>query len=133
MTNAVTQTGHGFAVGDIVRYTGSAYTKAKADTDTDAEALGMVTTVTDADHFTLTMGGYVTGLSGLSAGSVYYLDPSTAGALTTTEPSATNQVSKPLLVAVSTTTGYLFNWRGKVIPAPAAGGSSDLLNWLEAR
>lgn len=111
----LTQTTHGFAVGDIVKYTGSAYAKAQADSAANAEVVGIVTAVADANNFTLTQLGFVSGLTGLTAGSVYFLSPTSAGALTATEPSTNGQISKPLLVAVSTTTGYFFNFRGLVL------------------
>lgn len=114
-TLLITQSSHGFVVGDVLRYTGSAYAKAQADSTTNAEVVGIVSVATDSSHFAMTSGGRVTGLSGLTAGSVYFLDPSTAGALTATEPTATGQISKPLLVADATTSGYFFNYRGLVV------------------
>jgi hypothetical protein len=63
----------------------------------------------------LALGGRITGLTGLTAGTVYFLSPSSAGALTATEPTTLGQVSKPLLVADTTTSGYLFNFRGAVL------------------
>lgn len=121
-TISITQTAHGLAVGNIVRFDGAAYVKAKADSAADAEVVGIVTAVADSDHFTLAVGGPVSGLSALTAGTVYFLDPVTAGALTATEPTGAGQVSKPLLVADSATTGYFVNYRGEVI---GAGGSQS--------
>lgn len=115
----LSQTAHGFAVGDVVRHNGTSYVKAQADSAANAEAVGVVSQVHDANTFALTTHGYVSGLSGLTAGSVYFLSPSSAGALTATEPSTAGQVSKPLLIAVSTTAGYFFNLRGVVIRALA--------------
>lgn len=118
---SVMQTGHGLAVQDVVRFNGTDYVKAKADSGVDAEVVGIVSAVADANNFTLQVGGRVTGLSGLSAGAVYFLDPSTAGALTTTEPSTLTQVSKPILIALSTTSGLLFNFRGEVLAEAGVG------------
>jgi hypothetical protein len=112
MQREITQTTHGLAVGDIVRLNGSTWQKAQANSAANAEALGIVADVPDANTFVLHYGGRITGLSGLSAGTVYYLDDDTAGLLTATEPPDAGDVSKPLLVADSTTTGYFFNWRG---------------------
>lgn len=129
MSISVAQTGHGFAVGDVVRLSGAdTYAKAQADTEAHAEVAGIVSAVADADHFTLTTGGDVTGLSGLSAGSVYYLSPSSAGALTATEPSTTGQISKPVLIARTTTAGEFFNMRGIVITAstPVTGEEESI-------
>jgi hypothetical protein len=124
-TTSVSQTAHGFAVGDVVIYNGTAYAKAKADNVDDAEVVGMVSAVADADDFTLTTVGQVTGLSGLTAGTTYFLSPLTAGALTATEPTTLGQVSKPLLVATSATQGFFFNWRGEVIAANPAGATGS--------
>jgi hypothetical protein len=120
LSRTVAQTGHGFTVGNVLRFTGTAYALALADTAADAEVVGMVSAVADANNFTLTTGGYVTGLSGLSAGAVYFLSPTTAGTLTATEPAAPGQIDKPLLVADSASSGYLINFRGMVIPSPPA-------------
>ncbi len=124
-TRAIHQVAHGFAVGDVVRYDGgsSSYVKAKADSALDAEAIGIVSAVAGADDFTLQIGGYITVLSGLTAGRVYFLDPVTAGALTLTEPATNGLVSKPFLLTDSTTSGYIFNFRGELLstasPIPA--------------
>ena len=111
----ISQTAHGFTVGQVVYYTGSAYALARADIAATAEVIGIVSTVSNANAFTITTEGYVIGLTGLTAGSVYFLSPSSAGLLTTTEPSTVGQVSKPLLIADSTTSGYFFNFRGEII------------------
>lgn len=89
--------------------------KAQADDPATAEVVGIVTDVPDADTLVLTMAGYVEGLSGLTPGSVYFLDPGTAGGLTATEPATPGQVSKPLLLADSETSGYFTNMRGLVL------------------
>jgi hypothetical protein len=62
----------------------------------------VVSEVTDADNFVLTTSGYVSGLSGLTAGTRYYIS-GTAGALTTTAP--TN--AKAVFIADSTTSGWV--------------------------
>jgi hypothetical protein len=110
-----TQTAHGFSVGNVLRVQNSAttYIKAQADTAANAEVIGIVSAVIDANNFTIIMFGYVTGLSGLTKGAVYFLSDTTAGLLTTTEPTPNGvKVSKPLLIAESTTTGFFTNGRG---------------------
>ena len=121
LTRSITQAAHGFAIGNLLILSGTTYVLAKADSAVNSDVVGMVTTVSDANNFILTTGGYVTGLSGLTAGTVYFLSPTTAGAITATEPTTAGQVSKPLLVADSTTSGYLFNYRGIV-----QGGSTPV-------
>jgi len=114
-TFTVNQTSHGFSVGNVLTLSGTTYAKAKADTAANAEVVGIVDSVTDANNFVLRTVGKITGLTGLTAGTAYFLDPVTAGALTATEPTTANQVSKPLLIADTTTSGYFYNFRGQVI------------------
>jgi hypothetical protein len=112
---SITQTAHGLAVGDWVRLNSTNYVKAQANNETNAEVVGVVSAVADANTFTLTTGGLVTGLSGLTAGAVYYLSASTAGAITATEPTGNGEISKPVFIARTTTSGYVFNMRGNII------------------
>ena len=111
----ITQTAHGFAVGDVLYLNGTIYTKAIASSVVTAEAVGIVSSITDANTFVMITSGQVTGLSGLTAGTVYFLSPSVAGALTATQPVTIGQVVKPLFVASSTTAGYFINFRGELI------------------
>lgn len=118
VTNSITQAAHGFSVGNVVTYNGTVWVLAKADSAADAEAVGIVSTVTSSSVFVITTNGYVTGLSGLTAGTTYFLSPTSAGALTSTAPSTAGQVSKPLLNTDSTTSGYFENMRGEVLVSP---------------
>lgn len=122
----VAQTAHGFDVGDVVYFDGADYVLAQANAVATAEVVGIVVEDTDADNFVLHFGGYLTELSGLTAGEVYFLSDSVAGALTTTPPTGVGDVSKPLLIASSTTSGYWFNWRGIVVVDELVSGSQEL-------
>jgi hypothetical protein len=88
-----------FVAGEALYFNGTAWAKAQANA-LGTVAIGVVKSRT-ASNFILTLLGEVT-LSGLVAGSLYYLDASTAGALTTTQPSAPN-FSQPIGIALSTT------------------------------
>lgn len=123
-TKSITQASHGFAVGDVLKFASSVYAKAQADSAANAEVVGIISAVADVNTFTLTTVGYVSGLSGLTANTTYFLSASTAGLLTATEPSTAGQISKPVFRAVSTTAGYFFNMRGVAIVASAS--SSDI-------
>jgi hypothetical protein len=103
-----------FAIGDVVYYNGTAYVKAQANAANTAEAIGIVSKAS-ASKFTLTELGYVTGLSTLTPGEVYFLSGSVAGGLTVTEPSTIGHISKPMLIADSATSGYVLNYRGVVV------------------
>lgn len=108
----ITQTSHGLVVGNVVRYNGAAYVKAQANSNANSEVYGMVSEVIDANTFRLVTEGYVSGLSGLSAGTAYYLSPTTAGAITSTEPSTVGQISKPVFITDSISSGYVIQSRG---------------------
>lgn len=138
VTKSINQTGHGLSVGDWVRLSGTDYIKAQADNAANAEVVGVVSAVADVDNFTLTTDGYVTGLSGLTAGTAYFLSPSIAGALTSTDPTGTD-VSKPLLVADSTTSGWVIILRGTISGSPTADwnwtqqvGAPTVTDWQDA-
>lgn len=105
---SIFQLGHGLLVGQPIKLVGSTYTLAQADNGDNAEVVGVVTSITDVDNFKhRPMFGRITGLSGLVSGTVYWLDPTTPGTLTSTEPTTTGQVKKVILVADSATSGYL--------------------------
>jgi len=123
LTRTIYQAFHGFAVGDVLKYASGVYAKAKADTAANAEVIGIVSEVPDVDYFVLLMNGIIAGLSGLTANSVHYLSSATAGALTTTEPTTAGHISKPLLIAISTTAGFFFNMRGVEVADPGDTGT----------
>ena len=81
--------GVGFAVGQIA-YISAADTVALADVSSSGAAsrvIGMAGTVATATNpVKICSAGVVSGLSGLTAGSRYFADPSTAGGITTTVP-----------------------------------------------
>jgi len=113
----IAQVGHSFVLGDVLYLNGSTYVKASAAADNTAEVVGIVSRVIDADNFEMTLSGEVAGLSGLTPGAVYFLSATTAGALTTTEPSVVGQVSLPVGVASSATSLYVAPKRGVVVGA----------------
>lgn len=134
---AITQAAHGLSVGDWVRLSGADYIEAQANSATNAEVVGVVSAVADVNNFTLQRHGHVTGLSGLTAGTLYFLDASTAGAITATEPTGSN-VSKPVLQADSTTSGWIIEMRGTIAQATAgwdwaqAVSSPAASDWTDA-
>lgn len=95
---AVTQA-NSFVVGDALYFNGSNWVKAQANS-LSTVALGIVKSAT-AGNFILTLLGEVT-TAGLVAGSLYYLDATTAGAITATQPTAPN-LSQPIGMALSST------------------------------
>lgn len=109
-----TETGHSFAAKDVVRFNGTNWVKAQGDSAANSESPWVVKSVSGND-FTAVWSGYISGLSGLTAGTVYFLDDDTVGLLTTTEPTDIDDVSKPMLIALSTTTGVVLNQRGMIV------------------
>lgn len=120
----ITQAAHGFTAGEVLRLSGTqTYSLAQADNVVDAEVVGIVSSIVDANNFIMTTSGYVSGLSGLTADIVYFLDPSVAGGLTATQPITTGLVSKPIFISDTTTSGYFVNNRGSLIVAPTTFGT----------
>jgi sorbitol-specific phosphotransferase system component IIC len=98
----IMQSSHGFVAEDTLRHNGSAWVKAQADSAVNSEAIGVVESSVDTDNFVIVYGGEIT-LSGLTAGSEYFLAAVTAGATTTTAPSSVGQIVRSIMIAISTT------------------------------
>jgi len=116
LSNTITQAAHSLVVGNVVYLNGGSYTLAIASSQAAAEVIGIVTAVANVNTFTLTFGGLCTGLLALIPGTVYFLSDITAGALTATVTTTSGNISKPVLVANSTVSGYFINYRGKILP-----------------
>jgi len=120
-SKTVTQTAHGFTLGTptAVRRQSGSFVASKADAPANADVDGLAVAA-DVNTFTLyEPGSDVSGFATLTDGQDYFLDPVTAGALTTTEPSAAGQVSVPVVKALSATEAIFAPKRGLVIPAGA--------------
>lgn len=77
-----TQPGHGFDVGTLVTYNGSAWVV--ADNQDDELAADALVTFVDGDNFTIQRAQTIVTLSGLTAGQYYWLGE--GGVATTTKP-----------------------------------------------
>lgn len=127
---AVAQTAHGLSVGNVIKSTGAnTYGKAQANSVANSEVVGVVTVVPDANNFTFVAQGIITtGVPAQAAGTVMFLDPGTAGALTVTEPSTAGQVSKPVLIILENATKAVFqNFRGVEIIDPPNYDNTEIL------
>lgn len=105
----VTQASHGFVVGDLVYVDNSGvWAKALATADTTM-AMGMVALVPSINDFIVQFSGQVNTLSGLVAGTTYYLSGATAGASVTTEyfDSSSSYIIQAAYVALSSTSAVL--------------------------
>lgn len=115
------QVAHGLVVGNWVRLSGdTTYVKAIATSAQQAEIEGVVVLVNDADDFTLQTVGYVDvgTFTGLTAAGVYFLSDTVLGQMTLTEPTINGEVSLPLFIAESATTGWIRQSRGIIIGGP---------------
>lgn len=111
----ISQSSHGFSVQDVIGYSGGTYNKPIADGTYDGEVLGIVSSVPNINSFELTQAGYISGLTGLVQSTTYFLSDSTAGLLTSTEPTGDTHISKVMLLADSTTSGWVLPYAGYVI------------------
>jgi hypothetical protein len=122
----VVQAAHGFSPGQALRRDTGSWVKALADTSANGSMVGVVDRVINANTFYLRLTGKITGLSGLTSGTTYYLSTTTPGALTPTAPSTVGQLYRPVLVADSATSGYVYNDAGMVVgtgpPGPPGPG-----------
>jgi hypothetical protein len=93
------------AIGDAV-YISAADTakKAKADASGTKDVFGVaIGTISGAAVGNYQTDGVLAGLSGLTAGAIYYLSAATAGLLTVTPPSSVGQYVVRVGIAISTT------------------------------
>ena len=127
ITKLISQASHGFAVKDVVGWNAlGCYTKAIADGTYNGEVLGLVTKCYNANCFDLTQGGYFTGLTGLIASCTYFLSDVTPGLLTTTETTTVGHIDKSVLIATSTTSGWVLPYPGYYISSGGTGGGGTL-------
>ena len=130
VTVDVTQSNHSLTVGMPIKVTGAnQYAAAQANSAANAEVVGIVTSVASSSAFTMTLAGEVTTATAVpdstSPGDIVYLSASSAGAVTTTEPSTAGQVSKPIgVITEANNKMIMLPFRGEVISS--ATDSMDL-------
>ena len=93
-----TLTGSGLTLGNTYYMNGATITAAEANASTTLPAVCVASST-----IACTFNGVVTGLSGLTAGAVYYVSDGTAGAITATAPSTSGHYVQVIGVATSTT------------------------------
>ena len=111
-----------FTVGNVIRYNGTAYVTAQGNSASNAEVIGIVESA-NGSSFTFVGYGKVI-LSGLTPGGIYFLSTTVSGGTTLTEPTTVGYVVKPVMYAISSTVGYVQNYRGMVRPAPVSSPSN---------
>ena len=104
----------------MLYYTGSVWQLAEANTLATSEAVGLVSTVIDANNFDLLTSGYAS-LPALTlvAGDIYYLSDTVAGAMQNTDVTTPGHISKMVFIATSVTAGYFINTRGYPVTSAA--------------
>lgn len=121
VTFPVNQTGHGFSVLDALSHDGANFIAAQSD---NASTLGywLVYEVIDVDNFRVAYAGQVSvAAHGLTPGQFYFVSPTVAGDLTTTEPTTTGQFSNPLVYVRDANTLEVLAFRpSEVLSAPVA-------------
>lgn len=103
----IAQIGHGFTAPQALKVEaggGGVNALAQGDDAGNSSFVGFVFEVASANQYRLITSGYANIFTGLTAGSYYYLSPSTPGAIT-----ATPNAFGPVLKAVSTTGGYVLS------------------------
>lgn len=125
----------GYTFGTVVRVTSTGYTAAKANSADNAEVIGVISARNSA-YSVVTVSGKVdgdfTGVAGatLSPGCVYFLDGTTAGFISTTEPTTVGQVSKPVIIGLGATSGMVVQYRGNYLNASTSSGGESGTNRL---
>ena len=122
----VNQSSHGFIFGQPIYLNGSNYASAQANSVSKSEVVGLVSKYIDSNTFELTFIGEIYGDfsgvletgSSLTPGSVYYLSPFTAGKLSPTNPIATGQVHKAVLIATGTNSAIVYPFTGGILASP---------------
>lgn len=112
----ITKVSHGFVVGNVLTLDGSGVF-VKVTDPTANKFVGVVTAVVSTSVFRVALAGYITGLSGLTPGSVYY---ATASGTLSTTPS-----DMPVLIAGSATTGYIMGGSGGSGAIPSSQSQSE--------
>ena len=90
------------------------YGVARADDILTSDVIGIVSAV-NGSEYTITVSGIIVPNIILQPGFIYFLSDTVAGAATTTEPSTTGYVSKPVFTAINSVSAVFTNMRGIVI------------------
>lgn len=131
LQNLVTQTAHGFSVGQVVIYDGS-WVLANASTAAGCAGSWIVSFVQDANNFIVTQEGWINNLnsayfdaSSITSGIQYYVSVTNNGFFTAVKPTGTGQIVLPCLVCDTATSGYFYGGSGYTV---SSGGSSFTWN-----
>jgi hypothetical protein len=110
----IQQLNHGFVVEQYITPTATGYILADSTSLATAESVGVVTQVIDADNFVVSSIGRATCFNNLIPGSTYFLGQK--GQMSLTPNLTPGQINKPVLIADSSTSGFIQSMRGKINP-----------------
>ncbi len=129
VTTTITQVDPLF-LGQWVRVNSSGvYVPAQADTPQDAEVIGIVVAIPDVNMYTIQQSGYLSNsavISELVDGDVYFLDTVNPGQMVAVDATINGQVSRPVFVADTPTSGWVVPYRGLIVGQglPNGGGGT---------
>jgi len=139
--SGITAGTNGYTFGTPIRITNNGtvvgYTASVASTPDDAEVLGVISSMGNTFSY-VTVGGKINGSftnvnadgRGLTAGCVYFLDPTTQGKITIIEPTVTGYVSKPLLLGLSADSALVLQYRGNYLNSDLSSYGSSGSNQI---
>ena len=130
ITKLINQPSHGFSCGTVIGWSGGTYNRAIANDTYNGEILGIVSKCYNTSCFDLTQAGYVSGLTSLSANTTYFLSDVTPGLLTTAEPSTSGYLVKAVLIANSSTSGWVLPYPGYLVTSGTTVGIVNANNGL---
>jgi len=133
ITKKIYQASHGFALNDVLGWdaTLTSYSKEIADGLYDGEIIGIVSKYIDVDNFDLTQAGYVTGLTAVfTPNDTYFLSDTTPGLLTNVEPTTNGYVVKAVLIADTTSSGWVLPYPGYLVTSGTTVGIVNACNGL---
>lgn len=113
-SQTITQTLHGFTVGQVLKHSGGSYALAQADSQANL-GIWLVTAVIDANTFQAVQSGFVTGLSGGTADETWYLSDTVAGGLVNVAPT----IAQPIIYWITSSEGWVLGY-----PATSSGSPS---------
>lgn len=123
ITKTIIQASHGFNVKDFIGWSGGTYNKAIANGLYDGEFIGIVSKCNNVNSFEVTQAGYVTGLTTLITNTTYFLSDATAGLITSVMPVTPTHITKAVMIADSTTSGWVLPYAGVVITSGTTTGA----------
>ena len=126
----------GVTSGKVVKIiSGGGLALANAGTPSNSEIVGIAIDV-NTSRTVVAVAGKISGTTlannlisgGFTSGCVYFLDPVISGGITRIEPFTVGQVSKPVILGLSTTEGVILPYRGQYISGVSGASGENLFN-----